>query len=78
MKKSELRQIIKEEIKEVLNEKNGSSFSNPLEEYSDEYKELLKKLNRTLDLKERNKLIDAMNALPDRKRLGLKPLTKVK
>jgi len=57
----------------VVNEKKYPSFADPLEGFPTEYKELLKKLQRSNDSDERTELIDKMNVI--RKNIKLKPLT---
>ena len=57
----------------VVSEKKYSSFADPLEGFPTEYKELLKKLQRSNDSDERTELIDKMNVI--RKNIKLKPLT---
>lgn len=57
----------------VVSEKKYPSFADPLEGFPTEYKELLKKLQRSNDLDERTKLINKMNVI--RKNIKLKPLT---
>lgn len=68
---------------DIVNEENLSrfpggkeypSFANPLEGFPTEYKELLKKLQRSNDASEMDMLKDKMNVI--RKKLKLKPLTK--
>jgi len=70
--------ILKEDQSEELSQfpsgKKYPSFSNPLEGFSTEYKELLKKLQRSNDSDERTMLINKMNVI--RKNMKLKPLTK--
>ena len=55
-------------------DKKYPSFSDPLEGFPTEYKELLKKLQRSNDSDERTQLINKMNII--RKNIKLKPLTK--
>lgn len=57
----------------VVSEKKYPSFADPLEGFPTEYKELLKKLQRSNDSDERTELIDKMNVI--RKNIKLKPLT---
>ena len=57
----------------VVSEKKYPSFADPLEGFPTEYKELLKKLQRSNDSDERTKLINKMNVI--RKNIKLKPLT---
>ena len=57
----------------VVSEKKYPSFADPLEGFPTEYKELLKKLQRSNDSDERTELIDKMNII--RKNIKLKPLT---
>jgi len=52
--------------------KQYPNFANPLEGFPTEYKELLKKLQRSNNSKERESLTDKMNVI--RKKLNLKPL----
>jgi hypothetical protein len=58
-----------------LGGKEYPTFGNPLEGFPTEYKELLKKLQRSNNSNERTKLIDKMNVI--RKKLNLKPLTNI-
>ena len=58
-----------------IDEKKYSSFADPLEGFPTEYKELLKKLQRSNNSNERTKLIDKMDVI--RKKLNLIPLTNI-
>ena len=63
-----------EDNENVVNEdKKYPSFADPLELFPQEYKELLKKLQRSNNEKERKNLIDKMNVI--RKNIKLEPLT---
>jgi hypothetical protein len=64
----------KEELSQFPGGKEYPSFANPLEGFPTEYKELLKKLQRSNDASEMDMLKDKMNVI--RKKLKLKPLTK--
>jgi hypothetical protein len=73
----ELAGLINENEKELSQFPGGKeypSFANPLEGFPTEYKELLKKLQRSNDASERDMLTNKMNII--RKKLKLKPLTK--
>jgi hypothetical protein len=63
-----------EELSQFPGGKEYPSFANPLEGFPTEYKELLKKLQRSNDASEMDMLKDKMNVI--RKKLQLKPLTK--
>jgi hypothetical protein len=83
MKDDKLRKMIQDVLSKPLDEEKKSpkylggkefpSFKNPLEGLPTEYKELLKKLQRSNDPAERTKLTDKMNVI--RKELNLRPLT---
>jgi hypothetical protein len=83
MEDNKLRKMIQDVLSKPLDEKKKSpkypggkefpSFKNPLEGFPIEYKELLKKLQRSNDPAERTKLTDKMNVI--RKELNLRPLT---
>ena len=61
------------EFAKSIDEKKYPSFADPLEGFPTEYKELLKKLQRSNDSDERTQLINKMNVI--RKNIKLKPLT---
>ena len=65
--------LAKDDEEASLNEKKYPSFADPLEGFPTEYKELLKKLQRSNDSDERTQLINKMNVI--RKNIKLKPLT---
>jgi hypothetical protein len=65
--------IAKARAAKAKNEKKYPSFADPLEGFPTEYKELLKKLQRSNDSDERTQLINKMNVI--RKNIKLKPLT---
>ena len=65
----------KEKLSRFPGGKEYPTFGNPLEGFPTEYKELLKKLQRSNNSNERTKLIDKMNVI--RKKLNLIPLTNI-
>jgi hypothetical protein len=68
-----VEKVDEEKLSRFPGGKEYPTFGNPLEGFPTEYKELLKKLQRSNDSDERTELIDKMNVI--RKNIKLKPLT---